>query len=121
MELIYFLFSLLTCITLHLALGGYRFHKLAFPSYFSSPLILYICNQILAADVSYITQAVQKDPRFIQSLCVDCHVPYMEVNHFQREELTAQEKHPYPVILCYVTIVTVHIEEVCPVTELVLM
>ena len=104
MELIYFLFSLLTCITLHLALGGYTLHKLAFPSFFF-PLILYICNQILAVDVSDITHAVQKDPLLIWSLCAECHFPYMEVNHFQCEWLSAKKKHPS--LLCYVTDVAV--------------
>lgn len=72
---------MLTCITLHLALDGYSFHKLAFPS-LPFPLTVYICNQILAADVLDIRQAVRRDPLLIQSLCVDCHFPSTEGNYF---------------------------------------
>ncbi len=50
----------------YFAFGIRQLHipQIGFPLPFF-PLILYICNQILAADVSDITQAVQKDPLLI--------------------------------------------------------
>ena len=61
MELIYFLFSLLTRIALHLASSGYIDSPLLSFRFFT----LYICNRILAAVVSNTTQAAETDPLLI--------------------------------------------------------
>lgn len=101
------LFSIFSDNMYYFAFGIRRLHipQIGFPLLFFQ-LILYICNQILAADVSDIAHAVQKrSPVNLKPVCCECHFPYMEVNHFQGEWGSARKKrkkanHSKPIVLC---------------------
>lgn len=109
------LFSIFSVNVYYFAFGIRLLHipQIGFPLLFF-PLTLYICNQVLAADLSDNTEAVQKFSLVNFKPICWVSLPIYGYNHLQWWVAFSKKKHLS--LLCYVTTVTVHGQVVWPFT-----